>query len=48
LRGINFERQKEVLLEYKGRSIGPHRINILIEEQVILELKATEGNEENI
>lgn len=43
MRGINFERQKEILLEYKGRSIEPRRIDFLIEEQVILELKATEG-----
>ncbi|MEA3431994.1 MAG: GxxExxY protein [candidate division WOR-3 bacterium] len=43
LRGINFERQKEIMLEYKGKSIGPHRIDFLIEEQVILEIKATEG-----
>ncbi|MCK4329994.1 GxxExxY protein [candidate division WOR-3 bacterium] len=43
LRGIRFERQKEIMLEYKGRSIGPHRIDFLIEGQVILEIKATEG-----
>jgi len=43
LRGINFERQEEIMLEYKGRSIGPHRIDFLIEGQVILEIKATEG-----
>jgi len=43
LRGINFERQKEITLKYKGRNIGPHRIDFLIERQVILEIKATEG-----
>lgn len=43
LRGIYFERQKEIMLKYKGRSIGPHRIDFLIERQVILEIKATEG-----
>ena len=26
LRGICFERQKENMLEYKGKCIGPHRI----------------------
>ena len=43
LRGVNFERQKEIMLEYKGKSIGPHRIDFLIEDKVILEIKATEG-----
>ena len=43
LRGIKFERQKEIVLEYKGKSIGPHRIDFLIEGQVLLEIKATEG-----
>ena len=43
LRGIKFERQKEIMLEYKGKSIGPHRIDFLIEGQVLLEIKATEG-----
>jgi len=27
LRGINFERQKEIVLEYKGKTIGSHRID---------------------
>ncbi|MCD5417220.1 GxxExxY protein [Candidatus Bipolaricaulota bacterium] len=43
LRGIKFERQKKIILEYKGKSIGPHRIDFLIEGQVLLEIKATEG-----
>ena len=33
----------EIMLEYKGKNIGPHRIDFLIEGQVILEIKATEG-----
>lgn len=43
LRGISFERQKEIILEYKGKNIGLHRIDFLIETQVVLEIKATEG-----
>ena len=43
LREINFERQKEIMLEYKGKDIGLHRIDFLIEGQVILEIKATDG-----
>jgi len=40
LRGILFERQKEIFLIYKGRAVGKHRIDFLIDDQVILELKA--------
>ncbi len=43
LRGIPFERQKEISLSYKGRDVGKHRIDFLIEDQVILELKAVEA-----
>jgi len=43
LRGIVFERQKEIELEYKGKRIGKHRIDYLVEQEVILEIKATEG-----
>jgi GxxExxY protein len=43
LRKIIFERQKEIELDYKGKRIGNHRIDYLIEKEVILEIKATEG-----
>ena len=43
LRGIHYERQKEIGLKYKGREIGKHRIDYLIENQVIVELKAVES-----
>ena len=42
LRSIQYERQKEIGLTYKGRAIGKHRIDYLIEDQVIVELKAVE------
>ena len=42
LRGIQYERQKEMGLRYKGREIGRHRIDYLIEDQVIVGLKAVE------
>jgi len=43
LRGILFERQKEIFfLICKGRAVGKHRIDFLIEEHVILELKEVE------
>ena len=43
LRRIPYERQKEIGLKYKGRDIGKHRIDCLVEGQVIVELKAVEG-----
>lgn len=42
LRGIPFERQKEVSLKYKGKEIGKHRIDLLVEDKVIIELKAVD------
>lgn len=43
LRGIKYEKQKEVVLTYKSKTIGKHRIDILVEEQVVVELKAVEA-----
>ena len=40
LRSIRYEKQKEVGLKYKDRSIGKHRIDFLVEDQVVVELKA--------
>ena len=43
LRGIVCERQKEINLRYKGKEIGRHRIDFLVENEVIVELKAVEA-----
>jgi GxxExxY protein len=43
LREINYERQKAISLAYKGKDVGCHRIDYLIEGQVILELKAVQA-----
>jgi len=42
LRRVNFERQKEIFLKYKGKEMGKHRIDYLIEQEGILEIKAIE------
>jgi GxxExxY protein len=42
LRGIKYEKQKEINLKYKGKEIGKHRIDFLVENEVVLELKAVE------
>ena len=40
LRDIVYERQKEITLKYKGKVVGKHRIDFMIEDKVIVELKA--------
>ncbi len=42
LRGIAYEKQKEVSLKYKGKDIGNHRVDYLIESEVLMELKTVE------
>lgn len=40
LRNINFEREKEMPLQYKGYDIGTHRVGFFIEEKIMPEIKA--------
>ncbi len=40
LRGIDFERQVEVDVVYKGHVIKGQRLDLLIESQVVVEIKA--------
>jgi GxxExxY protein len=43
LRGIRFERQKFVPIHYKGVKLGvPLRLDLIVEEKVIVDLKAKE------
>jgi GxxExxY protein len=42
LRHVGFERQKTVTVLYKGRSVGEHRVDFLIEKKLIVELKTIE------
>ncbi|HSY20178.1 MAG TPA: GxxExxY protein [Candidatus Acidoferrales bacterium] len=43
LRGIRFERQKQVPILYKGVKLGiPLRLDLIVEELVIVDLKAKE------
>ncbi len=39
-RGIRFERQKAVTLFYEGEQVGEHRLDLLVEEVLLVELKA--------
>lgn len=40
LRNILFERPKMVTISYKGRVIGKHRLDLVVDNKIILELKA--------
>jgi GxxExxY protein len=42
LRGIRFVRQKPINLLYKGRPVGEARLDFLVDEALVLELKASE------
>ena len=42
LRDIVYVRQKEISLKYKGKAVGKHRIDYLVEDEIIVELKAVE------
>ena len=45
IRGLKVETQKPVPVVYKGRIIGePYRLDMLVEDKVIIECKATEKN----
>ncbi|MCK4908968.1 MAG: GxxExxY protein [Planctomycetes bacterium] len=39
-RGLNYERQKVIDVLYKGEKIGVYRLDLIVENKVLLELKA--------
>ncbi|MBI2251968.1 MAG: GxxExxY protein [Armatimonadetes bacterium] len=43
LRGVMYDRQKEIILNYKGENVGTYRIDYLVEREVIVELKTVEA-----
>jgi len=40
LEGLNFEREKEMNIFYKGHNIGTRRVDFFVEEKIMVELKA--------
>ncbi len=42
-RGIPFARQREVTIRYKGRDVGMGRIDLIIDDALIAELKAVDA-----
>lgn len=40
LQNIKHEREKEMLLQYKGYNIGTRRVDFFVEEKIMVEIKA--------
>ena len=40
--GIRFEAEKEIELRYKGDPIGTHRLDLFVENELVIELKTVE------
>ena len=38
--GLDFDSQKEIRIEYFGVEVGIHRLDLLVENEIIVELKA--------
>ena len=38
--GLSFERQFRVAARYRGQPVGEHRLDLLVEDVVVVELKA--------
>jgi GxxExxY protein len=43
LRGIPFSRQHEVSVAYKGRQVGAGKVDLLVDDSLIVERKAVES-----
>lgn len=39
-RGIQFERQKSIKIPHRGAEVGEHRLDVLVENSLLVELKA--------
>jgi GxxExxY protein len=44
-RGIRFDRQHEVHVLFEGQEVGLHRLDLLVEGQVVVEIKAAKALE---
>ena len=45
-RGIPYERQKEIHVCYEGVDVGTQRLDLVVDSQIIVELKAVKGLED--
>ena len=45
LQGIKYERQVPIPLTYKGEQIGDYRIDLVVEDAVVVEIKSVERHD---
>ncbi len=45
-RGIGFERQKSIRIQHRGVDVGEHRLDFLVEESLLVEMKAVAALED--
>ena len=45
-RGLKVEQQVEVAIEYDGVEVGRHRLDLLVEDTIVVELKAIKNLED--
>jgi GxxExxY protein len=45
-RNIQWTSQREIVIIFKGEEVGLHRLDLIVEEQIIVELKAVKALEE--
>lgn len=48
LRGLKARREQEYSVDYKGKCLGLHRIDLIVEDTVLVELKAVVGKLMNV
>jgi GxxExxY protein len=45
-KGLPFERQKEVAIQYDGVEVGKHRLDLIVADTIVVELKAIRNIED--
>jgi GxxExxY protein len=43
---LKYERQKSIAIMYEGKPVGEHRLDLIVEQLVVIELKAISGIED--
>jgi GxxExxY protein len=43
MKGVNFESEKDIKVWYKGEKIGDYKIDLLIDNKIVIELKVVEN-----
>ena len=45
-RNIRWTNQREIVIVFEGEEVGVHRLDLIVEEQIIVELKAIKAQED--